>query len=72
MKTCNRCFDQSEPSSIGAVLFNFVCDQCRRDVNRWEFKDQRVEDFEYQMVQEDTESGVHKIVLDKTDSSWYN
>lgn len=38
MKNCLRCGSNSEVSSIGTVLYLFVCDRCRRDTVSWEWK----------------------------------
>jgi hypothetical protein len=33
MRTCLRCYNDETPSDIGAMLFNFICDYCRRDIS---------------------------------------
>jgi hypothetical protein len=51
MKTCLRCSQDAEESTIGAALANFVCDTCRLDVNEWTFKDTQIQEMEYQTAE---------------------
>ena len=52
-KECLRCGEVSKVSTIGARLFNFVCDSCRKQRQDWDFNQHRgdgitVEDMEFQ------------------------
>lgn len=38
VKTCLRCGTAKHLSAIGGALFNFVCDDCRKDGQIWEWK----------------------------------
>jgi hypothetical protein len=52
MKNCLRCGKEETPSAIGAVLVNFICDECRTGKAEWHWgEDVTIKDMEKLMGQ---------------------